>query len=238
MATTKSPHASPRKDHPIPHPASTAGREPPPRNASCLPASLAICTVRAHSNDLIVTAAEPGFSRPFGLAVKDIYGRSLLSLLQSAELDRIKERLSSLSSGRTSRFTEEVTGKANDGGFFRAHITCVAATDVSGEVHSVVVLLCGPARAAGQDTALTDGGAPLLSALDARVLEGVAYGESTLQLASRLYLSRQGIEYRIGQMLRKFDTPNRPALVSRAHALGIFAAGQWPPRVRPGRIKP
>ncbi len=80
-------------------------------------------------------------------------------------------------------------------------------------------------------------GAPVLSALDAQVLEGVASGESTAQLASRLYLSRQGIEYRVGQMLRRFDAPNRPALVARAHALGMFAAGQWPPRVLPERVK-
>ncbi|WP_386021527.1 LuxR C-terminal-related transcriptional regulator [Streptomyces sp. YIM B13518] len=77
----------------------------------------------------------------------------------------------------------------------------------------------------------------MLSALDAQVLEGVASGASTVQLASRLYLSRQGIEYRVGQMLRRFEAPNRPALVARAHALGMFAAGQWPPRVLPERVR-
>ncbi len=81
------------------------------------------------------------------------------------------------------------------------------------------------------------GTGPVLDALDAQVLEGVAGGESTMQLASRLYLSRQGIEYRVGQMLRRFDAPNRPALVARAHALGMFAPGQWPPHVLPERVK-
>lgn len=81
------------------------------------------------------------------------------------------------------------------------------------------------------------GDVPVLDALDAQVLEGVAGGESTVQLAARLYLSRQGIEYRVGQMLRRFDAPNRPALVARAHALGMFAAGQGPPRVLPKHVR-
>ncbi|MET9114428.1 LuxR C-terminal-related transcriptional regulator [Streptomyces longwoodensis] len=134
---------------------------------------------------------------------------------------------------------------------FHADMTAIAVRGLAGGTSGAVVLLHHPAAAAPGPAApapapmapppatrpVTHEG-PLLSALDAQVLEGVARGESTVQLASRLYLSRQGIEYRIGQMLRRFDTPNRPALVSRAHALGMFAAGQWPPRVLPERVKP
>ncbi|QMU70741.1 LuxR C-terminal-related transcriptional regulator [Streptacidiphilus sp. P02-A3a] len=70
-----------------------------------------------------------------------------------------------------------------------------------------------------------------LTALGACILEGVASGASTAELAAALYLSRQGVEYHIGLMLRQFKVPNRAALVSRAHSLGVLSVGSWPPRV-------
>ncbi|MFE7121163.1 LuxR C-terminal-related transcriptional regulator [Streptomyces sp. NPDC057654] len=70
-----------------------------------------------------------------------------------------------------------------------------------------------------------------LTALDACILEGIAVGTSTVELAASLYLSRKGVEYRIGLMLRQFKVPNRVALVSRAHSIGMLTVGAWPPRV-------
>lgn len=76
-----------------------------------------------------------------------------------------------------------------------------------------------------------------LTAVDVRILEGVAVGTSTVRLAASLYLSPQGIEYRIGLMMRHFQAANRPALVSRAHSLGVLSIGAWPPRVLPEFIE-
>ncbi|AZK97919.1 MULTISPECIES: helix-turn-helix domain-containing protein [Streptomyces] len=91
------------------------------------------------------------------------------------------------------------------------------------------------AGSAGPDDAGGSGGVGLkrLTALDVCILEGVAVGTSTVQLAASLYLSRQGIEYRIGLLLRQFQVANRTALVSRAHSLGVLSVGTWPPRVLP-----
>ncbi|WP_042410819.1 LuxR C-terminal-related transcriptional regulator [Streptacidiphilus carbonis] len=80
-------------------------------------------------------------------------------------------------------------------------------------------------------------GPPLLTSLDARILEGIATGASTVQLATRLFLSRQGVEYRVALMLRRLDAPNRAALVSRAHSAGILSVGSWPPRVLPEFVR-
>ncbi|MEU5178869.1 LuxR C-terminal-related transcriptional regulator [Streptomyces longwoodensis] len=250
MATTSFPDASPRKHHRDAQPALPALRRDAPRSAS---ASRAVCTVRSFPDNLVITSAEPEFARPFGLSSGEICGYGLLDLLHSAVPDRLREQFVALSSGRQPRFTEKVTGKDGTGVDFHADMTAIAVRGLAGGTSGAVVLLHHPAAAAPGPAAPAPAPAPmapppatrpvahegpLLSALDAQVLEGVARGESTVQLASRLYLSRQGIEYRIGQMLRRFDTPNRPALVSRAHALGMFAAGQWPPRVLPERVKP
>ncbi|WP_374754056.1 LuxR C-terminal-related transcriptional regulator, partial [Streptomyces sp. SM12] len=45
----------------------------------------------------------------------------------------------------------------------------------------------------------------------------MASGLSTVQLASRLHLSRQGVEYRVSSLLRRLRAPNRVALVARAY---------------------
>ena len=73
----------------------------------------------------------------------------------------------------------------------------------------------------------------MVTSMDARILEGIAIGTSTVHLASKLYLSRQGIDYHVGRMLRRFKVPNRAALISKACAMGIFGVGFWPPKVLP-----
>ncbi|MGW5135855.1 PAS domain-containing protein [Streptomyces sp. NPDC004135] len=226
MATTSFPDASPRKKSTAP-PAAPARRDLI-REPGGAPRAAA-CTAHVSPADLVVTAAEPEFARQFGLSADEICGRELLELLRSPDPAKLREQFTALSSGRSRKFKERVTGRDGAGREFPAEVTGVAVRKPSGEMAGIVVFLRRTAEAAT--------GGPVLSALDAQVLEGVASGESTVQLASRLYLSRQGIEYRVGQMLRRFDAPNRPALVARAHALGMFAAGQWPPRVLPERVR-
>jgi DNA-binding NarL/FixJ family response regulator len=70
-----------------------------------------------------------------------------------------------------------------------------------------------------------------LTEMDALVLEGVAAGVPTTQLAAKVYLSRGGVEYHVTRLLREFRVSNRTALVSMAYATGILAVGQWPPCV-------
>jgi DNA-binding NarL/FixJ family response regulator len=73
--------------------------------------------------------------------------------------------------------------------------------------------------------------------MDARILEGVAAGISTVQLAAMLYLSRGGVEYHVSTLLRKLKVANRPALVSKAYSMGMFGVGCWPPKVLPDYIQ-
>ncbi|MFI0504296.1 PAS domain-containing protein [Streptomyces albogriseolus] len=226
MATTSFPDASPRKKK------TAAAAGPVRRDLIGAPDGAtpeAACTAHVSPRTLAVTAAEPEFARQFGLSVDEICGRGLLELLRSPVPGPLREQFTALSSGRCRKFRERVTGRDGEGRNFPAEVTAIAVRQPTGETVGLVVFLRRTEEAAGAG--------PVLSALDAQVLEGVASGESTVQLASRLYLSRQGIEYRVGQMLRRFDAPNRPALVARAHALGMFATGQWPPRVLPERVR-
>ncbi|MEU0007932.1 LuxR C-terminal-related transcriptional regulator [Streptomyces sp. NPDC006314] len=188
-------------------------------------------TAHASSEDLTITAAEAEFAGQFGSSPGEIYGSELCELLHAPSPARLRHRFTDLSEGRSGWFAERVTGRNATGRAFCADMTAIAVTGPAGPAGLVILL-----RPTG-DAQLPYPCEQMLSELDARVLEGVAIGASTVQLAGRLYLSRQGVEYRVGLLLRRFDAPNRPALVARAHALGLFAARQWPPRVLPDFIE-
>jgi len=73
---------------------------------------------------------------------------------------------------------------------------------------------------------------PILSDLDAQIIESIAAGEPTMHIANKVYLSRQGVEYHVGKLLRHMRVPNRAALVAKAYTLGILTVGPWPPVAR------
>ncbi|MFC9290563.1 PAS domain-containing protein, partial [Streptomyces sp. NPDC057052] len=204
MATTSFPDASPRNEN---RAARTAPRTHRGITGSGTPrddASSDFCTAHASPGDLVVRAADSEFARQFGLSAGEIRGSGLLDLLRTPVPARLREQFAALSSGRRRRFTERVTGRDGAGRTFSAQVTVTAVNRPSGEVATLLVLLhrTGDTRRPERAPEPVPSGGPVLSALDAQVLEGVASGESTAQLASRLYLSRQGIEYRVGQMLR------------------------------------
>jgi DNA-binding CsgD family transcriptional regulator len=64
-----------------------------------------------------------------------------------------------------------------------------------------------------------------------RVLQLVALGLSSREIASRLWVSRQAVTYHIGNLFMKLHADSRAGLVARAYALGIFSPGIWPPAI-------
>ncbi|MEU9735633.1 PAS domain-containing protein [Streptomyces sp. NPDC048002] len=190
-----------------------------------------VYTAHACPKELTVMAAEDDFAAQFGLSPGELCGRSLNELLQAGTPTRLKRRLADLFEGRTTWFTERVSGRHDSARAFTADLTAIAVTGPDGPSGLVLLLRPLTGTEVPRRRELT------LSELDARLLEGVAGGASTVQLAGRLYLSRQGVEYRVGLLLRRFDAPNRPALVARAHGLGMFAPGQWPPLVLPDVVE-
>lgn len=67
---------------------------------------------------------------------------------------------------------------------------------------------------------------------EVRVLELVALGLSSREIAQRLWISRQGVTYHIGNLFVKLRASTRTGLVSRAYAAGVLDPRCWPPRVR------
>jgi DNA-binding CsgD family transcriptional regulator len=196
-------------------------------------------TFTAHLDTAMrILAAEPDFALQFGRTPADTCGHDLYDLLHPSSPSVLNRHFTRLLEGRSTRFGERVVGLSSSRRAFSAELMGISVHNTAGQISGIIVQLRPDST---PDAEAEEGGFTprerLLSKLDAQVLEGVASGASTVQLAARLYLSRQGVEYHIGIMLRKLKTPNRAALVARAHSLGMLTVGQWPPRVVPEFIK-
>ncbi|WP_344876511.1 helix-turn-helix transcriptional regulator [Allokutzneria multivorans] len=180
---------------------------------------------------LRVRDANSDFFREFGRQSSSVRGRLFQDFLHPSVEPRLRQQLGCLLDGRRASFGERMLGTRPDGTVFSGELTGIAATKADGTVGAVMVLVKAERDERAARPRVDPG--KMLSDIDARILEGVAAGTSTVQMASRLYLSRQGVEYHVSTMFRKLKVTNRPALVSKAYALGILSTGCWPPKVVP-----
>ncbi len=178
---------------------------------------------------LVVRRVSGAFAELFGTTPDDVIGTGFPGWFLPAVQETVRRRLEELASGAEDRFEERLAGLGPGGEAFFVDVTGrILAGDDGG---ACLVLLVQPVDSGEQ------AGTPVrLADLDARILEGLAAGEPAVRIAMRLFLSRQAVDYRIGAMLRKLAVPNRAALVSKACALGILEAADWPPRV-PSRAR-
>jgi DNA-binding CsgD family transcriptional regulator len=173
-----------------------------------------------------VLVADAAFVEAFGASEIELRHRGVLEFLHPAE--RPRRALAALARAGRGEACERVTIRHPDGRFRTADLTALALPAVPGSPARIALALAVQDR--GPRTA-PRAHQELLTALDAQVLEGLAAGVATRSLAKRLKLSRQGVDYHIGLMTRKLGAANRTALIAKAHSLGLFAAGEWPPRV-------
>jgi DNA-binding CsgD family transcriptional regulator len=157
----------------------------------------------------------------------DVCGTPFTDHLHQSVRTVVGRRLERLVTGQDAGFREPCAALVSGGSVLYGELHASAFSRDAGGVQSVVVTLrpSGPARSE------TRGPARTLTDIDVKILEGVAAGASTLQLAADLYLSRGGIEYHITSLLRRMSVKNRPALVSKAYSMGVFEMGEWPPQV-------
>ena len=170
-----------------------------------------------------------GFADAFGLPVEALPGRALVELVHPSVRDKLTRRLLSLAHGERSRFTDQVvtfTGTSRAG----IELTGIAATNDAGRADSLIILV-QPEQAADAAVSYPADARKPLTRMDALVLEGVAAGMSTVQLAAKLFLSRGGVEYHVSALMRNLKAANRSELVSKAYSAGLFSVGSWPPRV-------
>lgn len=191
-----------------------------------------MCVARL-DRDMRIAQANADFVRRFGRTAASVRGRELCELLHPDDRERVALRLDGLVDDPNGRFTERVIAVRRGASAFTGELTGLGVAGDTGRLAGVIVLL----EADGPDESAAVSRRQLLSEVDARILEGVGAGVSTVQLAATLYLSRGGVEYHVTTLLRRFKVKNRPALISKAYSMGIFRVGSWPPRVLPDFVK-
>jgi PAS domain S-box-containing protein len=182
-----------------------------------------------------VVEANADFCRQFGRTPRDVHGREFGELLHPSVREKITQQLGRLVYGQRARFTDRIVALRPGDGAFTAELTGLAINGDGGQVDGVMVLV-RPDKGEQVSRGVAIRG-KLLTKMDARILEGVAAGVTTPQLATRLFLSRGGVEYHVAALLRKLKVSNRVALISKAYSKGIFDLGSWPPKVLPEYVK-
>lgn len=176
-----------------------------------------------------------GFAEVFGLPAEALAGHALVELVHPSVRDKLTRRLLSLAHGERNRFTDTVVTYL---GTMTASIelTGIAVTNDADRVDSLIIL-AQPEQADSSALAYPGDTRRPLSRMDALVLEGVAAGMSTVQLAAKLFLSRGGVEYHVSALMKNLKAANRSELVSKAYSAGLFSVGSWPPRVIPDLVE-
>jgi PAS domain S-box-containing protein len=182
---------------------------------------------------LRVLETNTAFYQQFGRLSSDVRERNFAELLHPSIRPHLLRQFARLAQGHA-RFVERVVAPWASGPAFSGELTGIAVDDEAGQVKTIVVLV--KPENTDRDSQIPVGSRKTLTSMDARILEGVAAGIPTVQLAAKLYLSRQGVEYHVSTMMRKFMVPNRAALASKAYSMGIFSAGCWPPKVLPDYV--
>ena len=182
-----------------------------------------------------VVQANGDFCRQFGRTPREVHGREFGEFLHPSVREKITQQLGRLVYGQRARFTDRIVALRPGDVAFTAELTGLAINGDGGQVDGVMVLV-RPERGERLGRGVATRG-KLLTKMDAQILEGVAAGVTTPQLATRLFLSRGGVEYHVAALLRKLKVKNRVALISRAYSKGVFDVGSWPPKVLPEYIK-
>ncbi len=178
---------------------------------------------------LNLVGANAGFADALGLPVDALPGHALVDLVHVSVREKLTRRLLSLAQGDRSRFTDRIVPFVGIGGA-SVELIGIAVTNDAGRVNSLIVL-AEPEQSSDALVPEPAAARKPLNRMEALVLEGVAAGMSTVQLAARLFLSRGGVEYHVSALMKKFKAANRSEMVSKAYTAGLFSAGSWPPRL-------
>lgn len=184
---------------------------------------------------LTIQQANEEFFRRFGDSSAGVCGRSFRDLVHPSVQQPLMRQFSRLVEGKRQRFASHVVAVGPEDSAFAGTLTAAAVSGETPDVAAILVLMRSSEGA--EDAGVLTNQKKILTEIDARILEGIAAGLSTIPLASRLYLSRQGVEYHVTGLLRKLRVPNRAALVSRAYSMGVLNVGTWPPKVVEDFIK-
>ncbi|MFJ9612154.1 LuxR C-terminal-related transcriptional regulator [Kitasatospora sp. NPDC101176] len=176
--------------------------------------------------------ANRAMAAEFGLLPGQLRNRRILeffTLRDSATLPALAE---AVRLHRRSRYPARVSWSPADGTRRHGEMTVDLVGDTPEETPSLLLSLSrvdAPAPAVPPADRRAEA-----SPVEARILAAAARGATTAHIAREIGLTPDGVNYHLARLSRRWQVPNRTALVAHAYATGVLAAGTWPPE--PARV--
>jgi DNA-binding CsgD family transcriptional regulator len=186
------------------------------------------------NRDHEIVNGSAAFFHTLGTSADELCGRRLYDLVVPGQREPLVHLLTQLSDGTTDRFMSQVTMSRRVASALPGLLAATALRSGRPGIGTVALFVrtAGEADSGGMDDARS------LAEMDAKILEGVAAGLTSSVLASRLFVSRQTVEYHIGRLLKRFGVPSRSALIAYSYSVGILCVDTWPPQVLIEELSP
>ncbi|MFJ4487389.1 helix-turn-helix transcriptional regulator [Streptomyces longwoodensis] len=162
----------------------------------------------------------------------EIYGRRFRDFVDPAWREPVDHLLVRLLNGTLASFTSKVVLLRSADSPLVGRLVAAALWSGTPAMSTVVLSICAvDEMVCGVNEQYS------LGEMDIKILEGIATGLTSEALASRLFVSRQTVEYHIGRLLRLSRMPNRVSLIAHLYSVGVMRKGVWPPRVIKGGFR-
>ncbi|MFF3068945.1 helix-turn-helix transcriptional regulator [Kitasatospora sp. NPDC057904] len=194
-----------------------------------VPVPIAVCEYAGRI--LIVNRA---MAAEFGLLTGQLHHRKILEFftLQGSAAETLPALAEAVHKHRRSQYSVEVSWTAGDGSERHGIMDVALVSDTPDQTPNLLlslrVLADLPAEPPPE---VSETAVPRteVSPTEARILAAAARGATTAQIAREIGLTRDGVNYHLTRLSRRWHVPNRTALVARAYAYGVLAPDAWPP---------
>ncbi|WP_373921998.1 PAS domain S-box protein [Streptomyces sp. T12] len=180
---------------------------------------IAVCDVYG-----AVLLANPAMAAECGTTPGRLRGRDVLELFRPQEATQVERIAEALRLRHRSRYQVSVRWQAPGGAQRYGELTADPVSDTVEETPALLVLL----RVLGEREA-QERRPVKVAPTEARILALLAGGATTAQAARETGLTVDGVNYHLRRLSARWSAANRTELVARAYALGLLAAGVWPP---------
>ncbi|WP_328540584.1 PAS domain S-box protein [Streptomyces sp. NBC_00344] len=179
---------------------------------------VAVCDVHG-----AVLLANPAMAAECGTAPGRLRGRNVLELFRPQEATQVERIARALRLRHRSRYQVSVRWQADGAERYGELMADPVSDSVEATPMLLVMLRVQGEREAPRQARVR------VAPVEAHILALLAGGATTARAARETGLSADGVTYHLRRLSARWQAANRTELVARAYALGVLAAGVWPP---------
>ncbi|MEV5319546.1 PAS domain S-box protein [Streptomyces sp. NPDC052687] len=178
-----------------------------------------------------VLLANPAMATECGTTPGGLRGRDVLELFRPQQATQVERIAQALRLRHRSRYQVSVRWRAPGGAQRYGELTADPVSDTIEDTPTLLVMLrvLGERKTARAAAGARDAREARVTPVEARILALLAGGATTARAARETGLSTDGVTYHLRRLSARWGAANRTELVARAYALGVLAAGVWPP---------